>query len=235
MLFTLKYDAEILSRINHFQNYPEMLPFIGSKWDISTIKILILGESHYIDKERLGDNFLKDWYNQNSDLLKEKYQTKNYLTNYIFTRAVIHKADKVKELGFANPLTIYYNIKNEIKNSILELSDKKYIFPYLSYYNYFQRPAFKQGDSIINDEKDDIVAYNTLVEMVKIIEPQKIIFVSKKAYCAFLFNKRKTSNVNIFDNKVYSLPHPATRWWNTKSAPYGNMKGREKFVEILKF
>lgn len=230
--YTTAFDNELKSEIQHLNNYPQMLPFIGNKWTGQSKKILLIGESHYIPGEELKDleneSHLTDWYNNTSDNFYEE------LADYIDTRRVVQKADNPVEEGFAKPLTIFYNLKRELKNNLPLLKNENLVFPFFSFYNYFQRPHFVEGDSIQNNENDNQIAYQTLKSLIKIIKPDLIIFVSTKAKQSF------TSKFSIYVDKdsftnitVDGVPHASSQWWNIKAAAYNNKTGREKFISLI--
>jgi hypothetical protein len=233
-LFTDQYDEEICENLKHLQNYPEMKPFIGRNWDASPYKILLLGESHYIVGNELSNAYVgrshtTDWYNNTSVGFHD------YYSNYINTRKVVDKADKVKERGFAKPLTIYYRLKDSIKEHYPELKSEEFVFPYLSYYNYFQRPAFVERESIINNETDNKIAYSTLKKVSEVIKPSKIIFCSREAYFAFKSELGKDATKEMFSEIIVdNVPHPSSAWWNRKSRACGGQTGQQKFMDILK-
>ena len=64
--FTTRYDEQLQTLV-HYQNYPEMLPFIGTNYDSHEKKLLIIGESHYLPKDTLVD--VMKWYEMDSSML----------------------------------------------------------------------------------------------------------------------------------------------------------------------
>jgi hypothetical protein len=78
-----------------------------------------------------------------------------------------------------------------------------------------------------------------LLVLIETLKPDKIIFVSSKAYNDFKIN----STVNLRKQLPFigSVPHPsASSWWNRSSPKYGiNSKGKiatgkEKFERIIR-
>lgn len=231
---TTAFDKELKNQIPHLNNYPQMLPFIGNKWSEQSKKILLLGESHYIvgdelkDLEKDNETHLTDWYNNTSDNFYEG------LANYINTRRVVKIADNPAEEGFAKPLTIYYNLKKELKQYIPILKNENQIFSFFSYYNYFQRPHFIEGGSVQNKEIDNEIAYKTLKVVTNIIKPALIIFVSTKAKQSFMAKFKIDIENSCFNNIVIDgVPHASCAWWNRISKAYGNRTGREKFISLI--
>lgn len=234
VLYTTGYDVDLQSKLPHLNNYPELLPFIGKYWSESA-KILLIAESHYIDKGAISAEHSKDWYYyKSSDFL-----WKNYLPS-INTRLNVYQADNVKKYGYKSPYLHYYNMKMEIKSNIPKFKDTELVYSHFSYYNYFQRPAYADGASIVNELNDNEIAYNTLKVVIDIIKPNKIIFTSNKSFSAYLHSRNKLNEQFLFPTKIYSVPHPGSAWWNRRSANYGkviganiNRTGRERFVDII--
>lgn len=232
-LFTKMYDEMLKKELKHFQNYPQMLPFIGSKWEESPQKILLLGESHFIVGEELKKahpdrTHLTDWYNNDSGGLHE------YYTNYINTRKVVEIAENIGGQKQKKSLLIYYNLKKELKNHFPQLNNEQLIFPFFSFYNYFQRPAFSEKISIDNKPVDDEVAYHTLKTISYLIKPHKIIFTSKKAAASFYHHRKLDNSTQVFNNIVIDhTTHPSCSWWNKPSKPLGGRTGKQKFIDIL--
>jgi hypothetical protein len=232
-LHTTEFDEQLKIPLPHLVNYPMMLPFIGSEWKNSKSKILLLGESHYLPGYELdkitGCNYREDWYSNNGDSME------NWLWPYLNTRDVVKKADERKKGDSTATLSIYYNPKAAIKAHYPEYENEKFIFPFLSFYNYFQRPAFVEGQSIKNNKHDDEIAYHTLKVVTKLIQPEKIIFCSKKAWSAFSSQVTKTDKQSVFSNMVIDYTcHPGTVYWNKTVKLYGNRTGHQKFKDILK-
>ncbi len=227
-LFTTKYDDVIKEQLQHLYNYPEMLPFIGTNYEKMSSKIFILGESHYFDEdvvEELGETFLTDWYNQNSLKLDK------WITNYFFTRGNLKL---VEDMEYRKPLASYFNIRRELKDKE-DLINSDKVFSNFVYFNYFQRPSIISGGSITPNEKDNEVAYDTILNMADVLKPNKIIFASVKGFDSFNYSSTINSS-KVLSNSidVDFVPHASSRWWNVKAGKYGNMTGREKFITLLK-
>ncbi len=239
--YTTKFDTALQQQIPHLHNYPEMLPFIGSKWNESSIKTLIIAESHYADTECYTEAHFNDWYSTSSKDFKFKG---NYWTDYINTRIVVNIAENTKEFGFRKPLLLYYNIIKEVRKHLPQIQDEQHVFPHFAFYNYFQRPASTQTASIINEltPKDKDVAYQTIKSLIQIISPEKIIFASRLSYHTFMHSRHNDKDNLLFEKiKIENIPHPGSAWWNKKSKNYGKDEtlnryrtGKEKFIQIIK-
>lgn len=220
--FTEAYDETLKKEIEHFQSYPEMLPFIGVRWKESKEKILLLGESHFLPegcKERLSDS----WYKGKSENLypdeKKCISTRNIVNNMYL------KSEGQKKHPF------FLNIARELISSLSY--DGNCAFTQASFYNYFQRPA-PYGASLNAGIEDHQQAYTTLKAVAAIIDCKKIIFTSRKAWSSFTANRSREKSSSVF-NGIFlgQTVHPACIWWNRTSKSSGNKTGRQKFIELL--
>lgn len=228
------YDELLKSKIMHYTNYPEMLPFIGSNW-IQSKGVLLIGESHYLPfaeinkiEELKNVDYFTNWYNLNSEKL-------GWLKDYITTR----KNFETVKFGSkkSKPLSLYYNLQKAIKD-VGYLEQEQFEFDKFSFYNFYQKPAnvneIKGENRSFNSTKEDNeFAFDTFLKVIKIIKPKNVIFVSKKSYDAF--NEMRILQKMNFDNIMIDfVPHAGRQWWNRKSKVYGNRTGKQKFIDILK-
>jgi hypothetical protein len=241
-LFTSDFDNQFKSRIPHLENYPEMLPFVGRKWNESS-KILLIGESHFMpfDELKLSNitfDFFNDWYNGKSIDLNENYR------NYIRTKRNIETVEGNEKRK--RTLNIYYNLKSALKE-IGTFENERIIFDKFAFYNYFQKPAYAKEEvnenrSITPTTQDNIVAYRTFTEIVGILNVKTVIFISRKSYNSFVVQRQQGANsTEIFSNiRIDFVPHAGRPWWNKASRQYAltgeNIKrtGKEKFIAIVK-
>ncbi len=233
LLLTTKFDEVIKNNLPHINNYPEMLPFIGANYEKMKHRIFILGESHYIDDTQIkklkeGERFLTDdWYTKNS--LEFNPTMKQYITTRDNLKSV--EANKITP-----PLRSYSNLRKELKVHV-DLFDQDKVFSNFVYFNYFQRPENKSGESICNTDVDNKKAYQTLLFMANLLQPNKIIFATTKGFEAF--TKSNISSAIAMSCKLDFVPHASSIWWNRASRKYkmiGNekMKGKDKFIALLK-
>ncbi len=165
----------------------------------------------------------------------------NWVINYFNTRKNIFFIEEPyftkEQKPISKVLNSYKNIRKEITNH-LDLIDQEIVFSNLVYFNYFQRPAFNSGKSIIKTKLDQDIAFNNIKTLIKILKPDKIVFASKLAFNVFLESARN----NNFETSVQFdfIPHASCSWWNRKSKNYGKHKtenrfrtGREKFVDLI--
>jgi len=102
--------------------------------------------------------------------------------------------------------------------------------------NYFQRPSEQCGDSIKISKLDSTYALANIIAVNEVLQPNKIIFVSTKAYDNFMSTISPTALESF--NYVGCVPHPsASSWWNRTSPKYGTKlistaTGRENSLEL---
>ncbi|MEO8772317.1 MAG: hypothetical protein ABI402_19620 [Ferruginibacter sp.] len=210
---TTKYDEQ-LCNFHDFSMRPFLLPHIGKLVNFDSV--LFIMESHYInpdffehqyDKENLNIKSPELFYNVKEEGLTEKFK------EYLNTRQII-KDSESSDKTLAKGKSVYRKLSSVIRTGH-RLKDNIVDSPldYVGIYNYFQRPSFKQAASINVCEKDIIVAYDALNHILKIVNFQKIIFTSAKAYDCFI----KIDNLNNKDiqhnRKIFRGTHPRV-WGN---------------------
>lgn len=221
------YDEVLITKLKHLQSYPSYLPHIGNKYEESTTRIMIIAESHYLH-EKFNNKFsVADWY-ENPELVNSQL---NEQKSGMTTRAVIR--DYLTSTKLIKPYTIFRNLENAYRNFQLDSR----LFEECVFINYFQRPSQKNGDSIIVHTKDSLIALENLLALNEILKPNKIIFVSSKAYNDF--KSRASESQKESFAFVASVPHASSPWWNKTSPKFGVNEegkiatGREKFMRII--
>lgn len=212
------YD-EALEALDIFKRYPSLLPFIGEKYQEAESKVLFIGASHYLPEKYNGVSTL-EWYNKNLD----EYGFDEETIYWIYTRQVMdqYPAPMYKEF-----LDVYAEV--------FEVEDAR---PYIAFYNYFLRPSEKEGQSINVYPKDSKIAFSTFLKINEILQPDKIIFVSKKAHKDFCKHTRNKSNFEQLSQLVESVPHPSSPHWNwnpkMKKLPKCScLTGKANLISIL--
>lgn len=225
-----EYEDKLLQRLDNLQKHNSFLPHIGEKYNSMTPKILIVAESHYLPEEFNNIISVDDWYNNP----KKVYESlNNKAKSWINTKEVIkhYQKEKIKTGG----LSIFNNLEKSFRTIYKGIN----LFEVCAYINYFQRPAELKGETIKVRPMDSEVALKNLLVLIDVIKPDKVIFVSSKAYDDFKSN----TTISVRNNLPFigSVPHPsASSWWNRPSKKYGlNEKGevangREKFERIIK-
>lgn len=227
---------ENLKQVKHYQNHPQMRPFIGDNYGETYKKLLIVAESHYISNcdensiPRDSDeysNTLKNWYDIKMTDLKD------YDIKWTNTSNIIYYSNLIDD---KNPQChkIHSNINSVLKGSKIskQNSDDK-LFKHIAFMNFFQKPA-RDRDSINPINKDIEIANETLFEVAEILKPDFIFIVSSKAYD--YLDKGKFKNYTIGHSS-----HPNSPSWNKKCKKYTNvnkrdeLSGRESFADFVTF
>lgn len=223
---------ERFDTIEIYKKYPILKPFVGVKYNSFKPKILFIGESHYLPKECHITNIGKEWYH--NKLVDYSFTAQDIA--FLSTRNIIQN-DVINSENKNPSHSIYRNI-GEVFGNVFQLGSYKEALEYISFYNYFPRPAEVCGGSIKNDWfTDNQVAFETLLEVDRILNPKQIVFVSKKAKKAFdsiYYSKDYLKSKEIDITKIKQTPHPSSAWWNKPSKNYDNLSGKEYLIKILK-
>jgi methanogenic corrinoid protein MtbC1 len=211
------YDNSLMNN-EHYRKHEEMLPYIGKKYDEN--KILIISESSFVPKE-IRNQLEDDWY----EITNKEYIEKTIGNNSNF-RKVIAQMSKGK--GHR----IFHNIANALKDA-----NQNFTLENIAWYNFFQKPA-SYGKSIKPTKLDKEIAIKVFITVIETLKPNLVIFVSslsfkelkdKRAWCSEL-NGHKYDKYEI---PIGIVPHPNSKWWNTKCKNHGDRTGKEKFIEII--
>jgi hypothetical protein len=223
---------EELEKIEHYKNYPQMIPFIGKYWG-KYKKLLIIAESHYLaesTKAVMDDKYyfknISSYISSDVDILKKWTSTNYIINNGIENNKFDNNSHKTYSL-------IKYSLENITKT--LPIPPNDHIFHYIAFMNFFQRPAIKEEKSIYVKGIDVIIANEILKYIVNIIDPEYIFFVSDKAWK--YFDERIICNSGI----IYGHSnHPIS--WNfnkkyngyTKPDTLDEITGKESFEYFVK-
>ena len=212
------FDDE-LSKIEHYskKHHPEMLPFIGSHY--CKTGILLVGESHFYEYNGRNDQenekkYLEElWYLKPTPEVfsyKGNFNTRDVIHNYL-----VHRRTKAHSM-FRNPAQCVIDVY-----CLNHVSDSE-AFNAFAFMNYFQRPALNAHQSIDYNSEDIKYAFSTFSSVCKVIRPQRVVFLSKKAYKCF---------IGCCNEKTLSFPvdyvyHPTCKYWNEKD-------GKEKLKKLI--
>lgn len=200
-----------------FVRFPELIPAVGDNYwraDGKHCKLLLVAESNYFnDGDIAHSDFLdaEKWYTAPDVRLIPDYRVKD-VSNHIGYKTF----DKV------------FAIMNRVldKNGIDHLDG----LAEASFYNYFLRPAYKNGGhkGFIPQPIDCEVAGEALAGIIDTIAPGLIIFLSKKAYLSF----RDYHNAKhiVYENIVIDHINHSAFWWNKNGGQYG----KARFESLLK-
>lgn len=223
-MFSSPYDAQLAS-IRHYQHYPMLYPWIGEQYQRQAVKILIVGESHYL-KDGTSHHDEQAWYAGISTNAIPGIGWAN-------TRKVVGNGVNERWLAHGKAKVMYRHIEDVLREAEGEREDQTSPFHRIAYMNYFQRPAEKLGKSITIKPRDRICSAAVLNAVIGIIEPKLVVFCSVLAW--------KTAK----GDGVFKLPdnptvrfavvaHPTTSWWNRPMAKYNGKRGRDMLLEAVK-
>ena len=207
-----------------FERFPDFVPYIA-KWYGDSKKILLIWESYYASYKDSTEivKSPEKWYfdapQESIDKLKEfvKEKTEEHRRHWNF-------ASKIHPDGRDRKSRTFTNVANVFKEFIPKGKDP---FSYCAGYNFYLRPA--KGAKSINDKGiDKQIAVETLKSVINTLEPQYVIFFSKKSYEAFKCHKNEFQSVTF---KPFS--HPACPWWNRKQGK-DKLSAKERFSQFLR-
>ena len=206
--------------------HPELSPFIGKLYPKAPLKVLFLGESHYLPaayNHRVG----QEWYERST----ASYGFSAEALAWLNTAAIIRH--DVIESNYKNPAhSIYRNI-GKVYGEVFAKGDYAQALEYIAFGNYFLRPAEVCGESIIiNGWDEEVRSFQQLAALEKQLQPALIVFVSKKAYESFV-RVAQTQGATALLSKAKSVPHPNSAWWNRAIAQYEGRTGKEELKKIL--
>jgi hypothetical protein len=213
-----------LSEIEHYQKYPNLIPWVGNGYPDSANKLLILGESHYLEKDSKYHHDPVTWY-EGINVSQHKDITWMNTAGIIRNGLQSNWKEKSK--------LIYKNLSMALFESGINEFKTNDPFNKICYLNYFQRPAEKLGKSIKVSESDSRNSAIVVRDVVSIVKPKIVIFSSTLAWnCA-----RDMGVIEFLQEngiKTARVPHAGMPWWNRISKKYGNTTGKNLFIDFIK-
>jgi hypothetical protein len=210
---------EPFSSISHFQRYPELYPWVGQAFHSQSSRILVVGESHYLEPDSDYHHDATAWYAGIS--LHGKHDRAWTITRHIIANGF---ESRWKERS----KTIYRNIEAAAGDAGVGASRLDSPFHSMALMNYFQRPAQVSGKSIFVSALDRAHSAAVLNSVLEILSPQIVIFCSVLVWRAARDSIHRPQHV-----RFAFTPHPATRWWHTPMRKYKGKSGRQIFIAAL--
>ncbi|MYM85303.1 hypothetical protein GTP44_25615 [Duganella sp. FT50W] len=174
------YDDHLCA-IEHYQRYQMMKPWIGSDYSSQQLKLLVLGESHYVNKHARFHHDEVAWYNGVE--VPQKFQ------RGISTRLVLGQS--LAERWKRKSSVIYRNIETALMESGVLTADGTSPIHAIAYMNYFQRPAQSSGQSLKHGPLDRLHSAAVVDAVVDILLPDLIV-VCRYAYAQVQRVERQT-------------------------------------------
>lgn len=215
------FDSQFL-RAHHLKIYPNLLPWVGNGYRAATLKILLLGESHYLPKGVSYHHDVDDWY---SGIQIASVEDLKWIT----TRSIIKNGLQNGWKGASK--TIYRNLSSTLVAA--NFSPIEAPFASLAYMNFFQRPAEKTGESLRVKDADRRVGAATVTHVASCLKPNLVIFCSSLAW-RVANDERLLLTLKSQGCGFGGVPHPASAWWNRKSLIREGRTGRQVFCDLVR-
>ena len=189
------YDNE-LKEIEFYKNsriHKLMLPYIG--FNYQEHKVLLIPESHYLenDEDRKKVSNFKEWYEDKGDITLSR-------EGHINTREVVKQ-------WFSNGNGLFQKIEKELENASIDI---KYFWERIAFMNFFIVPSTNGSREIYSTKEVEEKSLSNFEQVIKILKPNYILFLSKRSY--YIFEKKNSEYLN----KTSSFSHPTSIWWYRK-------------------
>jgi len=195
-------------------------PFIGDDYLTQDFKILVLGESHYLNSKDLID------YHANRQHIEQ-------LTNNVINGYFEYKKTGVFFERWMNTFTKFGNIFNGRKLSKEETIE---FWQKCSFYNYVQAPTNGPRKSPTKKEFDwSLLAFENTIELLK---PDLVVvwgyrlwhYLPRKQYEIKIIDGTKIHVCNYgYNLTMMRLPHPSSSKFNFKLTDY-----IDKYLKTIK-
>ena len=228
---TDKYDKQF-AKISFYQQYPQFYPYVGKNYD--KYKMLIIGESHYLDKDSTFKNTPENWYKSNIKNLNNKDQQTTCIRRVVNNIQEDGEDGKVRVDKWRKSRTIWRNIAKIFAEfpDHMPQKDEWNLMSYAAVMNGFMRPAEKTGKSIKVEDEDVKKSVEVIDEVLTILKPNYICFASKKAYNNLVKNKKLNPPLTYDKDNIIVVPHPASAWWNRETK--NKTTGKQAFLNFVK-
>jgi len=213
------FDPELLA-IGHFARYPTLMPWVGAGYRQAPIRIMVLGESHYLEPTNTLHHDPQSWY-AGLDLAGM------HDLPWMNTRGII--ANGIDNRWKQASKTIYRNIANALDAGDFNFARCANAFLGIAFMNYFQRPAERSGHSIKVRALDIERSAEVLEKVVQVLQPDLLIVCSSLAWRAArsrgLIDALRKAGV-----LVKASTHPSSSWWNRPSRRLHGATGKRAFM-----
>jgi hypothetical protein len=195
-------------------------PFVGTEYQKQDFKILILGESHY-----LNDSDFIDYLDGNKKV--------ELITNNVVNGYLNYKKTGKSYANWMNTFTKFSNVLNGKKSSIKETVE---FWQSSSFYNYVQAPT--KGPRISPSEEEFKQSFDALTEVVEEIKPNLIFFwghrlwnnFPKDNYGSLINGNEKIHFLKFSYNlPIIVMPHPSSSKFN-----YGIKDEIKDYLNVIK-
>lgn len=196
-----------------------MRPFVGERFgQDGAPRLLLIGESHYLPEGSTVHLNPDAWYSGSEESLTDHER------GWISTKDVIAGS---RANGFRQKEHSIWRLSlQEINASGPNFSDFVEVAGYISFYNFFLRPAVK-GKSLQVQGIDVSYANEAFLEHLHAIRPTAVVFISRLA-------RKHCPSADACGVPVVATPHPSCVWWNRTSAKYGHKRGRDILGDLVR-
>lgn len=216
------YEECCSNRPDHLRRFPCMSPWIGNRYQDGHYKrLLVMGESHYLPEGSTIHHDPRIWYGSRQEELSGQERA------WIHTDGCI-----IGEWNRAH--RIYRSIQDEVARILNQKNvplDQEFPLNHVAYYNYFQRPSPRRGDSIEEDlvPQDHEVAKEVLRWFIECYKPELVVTASRLA------GGYASDIVREYRLPFESAPHPSAPAFNRLFYRYRErtVTGRELFRNFL--
>lgn len=242
--YSNQFESQLL-KVPHYKRFPQMMPWVGSQYAQQQKKILIVGESHYLPEGSTIQENPETWYQSSIEDLSIDPIEKQSEIVYSETAEIVSGGMK----NWNNEGHKFYRLVHHAMREAGIESDSgpnDNLFRYMSFYNFFQRPAAISGGSLERTDLDDTVAYDTFESVIEILDPDAVFFVSVKVWDALMNQYYKISDPIKYKRRLIRTkskevacgfsPHTAAFgiWYKTYPGYENTLSGQEEFIDFLK-
>jgi hypothetical protein len=215
-----QFDS-LFKEIEHYKRFPALRPYVGQNYGKNSCKkLMLIAESHYLPQTSTINKDADKWYKATqADLNPVELSWMN-------TRSLL-KGD------WADDGQMIYRELNLRLSEFINTSASR-AMTNVVFMNGFQRPAPNTGDSIKKfcTEQDYEVGAKTIKQVVSIVEPDLVLFVSKLAWDKLRWKLPKEINGKKYKYDFVCHPGTGGKHWHRKTYDHGVRKFQRLVKEL---
>ncbi len=185
---------------------------------------MLVAESHYLShNHNYQPEAFNSWY---SDEYKDIFTEREFEKNWFNTSRVIGNYVAAPTAKYSS--NIFKNIHNVMAKCLQQHKKitlrKGESFEYVAYMNFFQKPSLN-GKTIIDTKVDRDEAKKNFDEVLSVLEPNLVVFLSRKSFNAY--GKEVSDTIKV-------VSHPSSIWWFRSKGKHGSKKFGSLLDEFFK-